>query len=101
MTSSCASLVGELPSEGYAYGGGGRRITRVKLSLGKGKTWRLANIDYDEDRYREAGEQYFCGGRLEMSWRESSLCWCFWNIDIPVNDMRIEKDMLVRQWTRA
>src|SRR4051812_22650598 len=43
--------------KGYAYGGGGRRVTRVEISTDKGKTWRLANIDYAEDRYRDAGPQ--------------------------------------------
>jgi hypothetical protein len=27
---------------GYAYGGGGRRVTRVELSLDEGITWSLA-----------------------------------------------------------
>lgn len=27
---------------GYAYGGGGRRVTRVEVSLDEGATWSLA-----------------------------------------------------------
>jgi nitrate reductase (NAD(P)H) len=82
-------------ARGYAYSGGGRRITRVELSLDQGKTWRLADIDYAEDRYREV-ERDLCGGRLDMSWRESCFCWCFWTLDILVQDLASSQDLLVR-----
>lgn len=91
--------VGSKPNyrvKGYAYGGGGRRVTRVEVSLDKGKSWRLANIDYAEDRYREAGPHQLFGGELDVEWRESSFCWCFWNIDIGVSDLAQSKDILVR-----
>jgi nitrate reductase (NAD(P)H) len=29
---------------GYAYGGGGRRVTRVEVSLDEGAEWSLANM---------------------------------------------------------
>jgi len=83
-------------ARGYAYGGGGRRITRVEISLDKGATWRLANIDYPEDRYREAREQDLFGGVLDMSWRESSFCWCFWDLKIKMDDLKSAKDIFVR-----
>ncbi|KAL1628717.1 hypothetical protein SLS56_005709 [Neofusicoccum ribis] len=82
--------------KGYAYGGGGRRVTRVEVSLDKGKTWRLSNIDYAEDRYREAAPQDLLGGRLDMDWRESCFCWCFWDIDIPVSELKEASDVVVR-----
>ena len=82
-------------AKGYAYSGGGRRVTRVEVSLDQGKTWRLANIDYPEDRYREVNH-YLFGGRIDMSWRESSFCWCHWNIDITVSDLSSSKDLLVK-----
>ncbi|GAB7332409.1 hypothetical protein MBLNU13_g04219t1 [Cladosporium sp. NU13] len=82
--------------KGYAYGGGGRRVTRVEISIDKGKTWRLANIDYAEDRYREAGPQQLFNGALDMEWRESSFCWCFWNLDIAVSELAESQDILVR-----
>jgi nitrate reductase (NAD(P)H) len=82
--------------KGYAYGGGGRRVTRVEISTDKGKTWRLANIDYAEDRYREAGPQQLFNGALDMEWRESSFCWCFWNLDIAVSELAESQDILVR-----
>lgn len=82
--------------KGYAYGGGGRRVTRVEISLDKGKTWRLANIDYAEDRYREASPRKLYGGTVDLDWREASFCWCFWNLDIAVSDLADSKDILVR-----
>ncbi|KAL8697180.1 MAG: hypothetical protein Q9224_002438 [Gallowayella concinna] len=82
-------------TKGYAYGGGGRRITRVELSLDKGTSWRLANIEYPEDKYRDS-EQYLFGGRLDMSWRDSCFCWCFWSLSLPVSDLANSTDILVR-----
>ena len=82
-------------AKGYAYSGGGRRITRVELSLDKGRTWRLAEIDYAEDRFREADKNLY-GGRLDMSWRESCFCWCHWSLGIPVSELANAKDLVVR-----
>ena len=81
--------------KGYAYGGGGRRVTRVEISIDKGLTWHLAHIDYAEDRYREA-EQNLYGGRLDMSWRESCFCWCHWSYDVPASSLAEAKDIVVR-----
>jgi nitrate reductase (NAD(P)H) len=81
---------------GYAYSGGGRRITRAEVSIDKGKTWRLANIDYAEDKYRAIEDKQLFGGRLDMDWRETSFCWCFWNLDLAVSELKDAKDILVR-----
>ncbi|EFQ27580.1 hypothetical protein CGRA01v4_03058 [Colletotrichum graminicola] len=82
---------------GYAYGGGGRRITRVEVTLDRGKTWLLANIDYPEDTYRLAPEgETLYGGRVDMDWRETSFCWCFWNLDIPIVQLADAADIMVR-----
>ena len=82
---------------GYAYAGGGKRITRMELTLDKGKTWRLANMRYPEDDYRLApeGDTLF-GGKIDVTWREASFCWSFWDIDIPVEDLAGADDMMVR-----
>ncbi|MCJ1479131.1 hypothetical protein MMC13_007815 [Lambiella insularis] len=82
-------------AKGYAYAGGGRRITRVEISLDKGRTWQLADIDYPEDRYREVERSLF-GGRLDLTWTETCFCWCFWSLDIPVSKLADAKDILVR-----
>jgi nitrate reductase (NAD(P)H) len=81
---------------GYAYGGGGRRVTRVEISLDKGKSWRLADIEYPEDKYRSAPEQELYGGTLDVWWRETCFCWCFWNLEIPVDQLKEAKDVFVR-----
>lgn len=88
-------------AKGYAYGGGGRRVTRVEISLDKGKTWKLAEIDYAEDRYREAADQDLFGGALDVNWRESCFCWCFWKLDIPVSDLKAADDIMVRAMDEA
>lgn len=82
-------------TRGYAYSGGGRRITRVELSLDKGMSWRLADIEYPEDRYRDVEVELF-GGRLDMSWRESCFCWCQWSLELSVSELKGAKDMLLR-----
>ena len=82
-------------AKGYAYGGGGRRVTRVEISLNKGSTWRLANIEYPEDKYRDVEKELY-GGRLDMSWRETSFCWCFWSIDLSIDELSSAQDMFVR-----
>jgi nitrate reductase (NAD(P)H) len=82
-------------ARGYAYSGGGRRITRIEVSLDKGKTWRLANIEYAEDRYREVERELY-GGRLDMSWRETCFCWCFWSLDLKIKELASTKDIFVR-----
>jgi nitrate reductase (NAD(P)H) len=83
---------------GYAYGGGGRRVTRVEITSDKGKSWTLANIHYPEDAYREYEDENLelCGGRLNMSWRETSFCWCFWDLEIPTSQLNASSDIMVR-----
>ncbi|KAI0132459.1 hypothetical protein BJ170DRAFT_592414 [Xylariales sp. AK1849] len=92
-----SSALGAYKVRGYAYAGAGKRITRVEVTLDKGKNWTLAHISYPEDEYRLApeGEQLY-GGRLDMSWRESCFCWCFWNLDIPVAGLQQADDIMVR-----
>jgi nitrate reductase (NAD(P)H) len=104
-------------AKGYAYAGGGRRITRVEISLDGGKckftrydntskmteanthvsfpAWRLAEIEYAEDKYRNFEGDLF-GGKVDMWWRESSFCWSFWSLEIPVPDMEVSDAILVR-----
>ncbi len=84
-------------ARGYAYGGGGRRVTRVEVTLDKGKSWILANIYYHEDLYRSAPEgEILFGGRLDMEWRETSFCWCFWDVELQVKDLEGSADVMIR-----
>ncbi|KAH9888184.1 hypothetical protein F4778DRAFT_410797 [Xylariomycetidae sp. FL2044] len=93
---------GRYKVQGYAYAGGGKRITRVEVTLDKGKSWMLANISYPEDEYRLAPEEEtLFGGRLDMSWRESCFCWCFWDLDIAIPELQRSEDIMVRAMDEA
>lgn len=82
---------------GYAYGGGGRRITRVEVTLDRGKSWSLAQVKYPEDNYRlSADGDSLYGGRVDMWWRETSFCWSFWEVKIPVARLAEAEDVMVR-----
>ncbi|CZT00772.1 hypothetical protein WAI453_009147 [Rhynchosporium graminicola] len=83
---------------GYAYGGGGRRVTRVEVTLDKGKSWALANIRYHEDDYREQADEdeMLFGGKLDMGWRETCFTWCFWDIELKIDDLALSGDIMVR-----
>ncbi|RAH64062.1 nitrate reductase NiaD [Aspergillus aculeatinus CBS 121060] len=95
------SLAGPMYTvKGYAYAGGGRRITRVEISLDKGKTWRLADITYAEDKYREFEGDLF-GGKVDMSWRETCFCWIFWSLDIAIPELADTDAILVRAMDEA
>ncbi|OJJ35212.1 hypothetical protein ASPWEDRAFT_500372 [Aspergillus wentii DTO 134E9] len=82
-------------AKGYAYAGGGKRVTRVEISLDKGKSWRLADIEYAEDKYRDFEGDLF-GGKVDMYWRENCFCWCFWSLNIPTSDLENSDALLVR-----
>lgn len=113
-----AGPTGTYTAQGYAYAGGGRRINRVEISFDKGKcrqtcrnlasypktdiviAWRLANIEYPEDKYREYESDLF-GGKVDMFWRETCFCWCFWNLEIPIADLTESDAILVRAMDEA
>lgn len=96
-TTTTTTTINTFKFQGYAYAGGGRRVTRVELTLDRGRSWRLADISYPEDEYRLApeGETLF-GGRLDVGWRESCFCWCFWSLEIPLADLALAGDVMVR-----
>ena len=94
----CTSL-GEAATydiKGYAYTGGGRRVTRVEVSLDDGETWRLAEIDYVEDLYRHVTAQDPVYGRLDMSESENCWCWIFWKYTVPVGALQRSSVIMVR-----
>ncbi|ODV96273.1 hypothetical protein PACTADRAFT_2564 [Pachysolen tannophilus NRRL Y-2460] len=84
------------PVRGFAYNGGGIRVGRVEISLDRGKSWRLAEIDYPEDKYRDAGIFELFGGEVNVCERMSYLCWCFWKIDVKKIELKNAKDIVVR-----
>ncbi|CAM9153461.1 unnamed protein product, partial [Heterosigma akashiwo] len=68
--------------KGYAYSGGGRRVTRVELSFDEGDTWELAALTHPE-RPTRAGK----------SW-----CWCFWEYAAPFMSLLRAQQVMVRAW---
>ena len=118
-TLEIASAGPSYTAKGYAYAGGGRRITRVEISVDKGDcmrraspkkifnslltsllAWRLADIHYAEDKYRDFEGDLF-GGKVDMHWRETCFCWCFWSLDIPLLDLENSEAILVRAMDEA
>jgi nitrate reductase (NAD(P)H) len=61
---------GSYTIKGYAYSGGGRKVTRVELSFDGGKTWKLCELDYPEERHSHAP----ANGKY---W-----CWMFWEYTV-------------------
>lgn len=62
----------KIPFRGYAYSGGGRKITRVELSLDGGRTWPFpATIHRGEPPTRHG-----------MHW-----AWVHWSVDIALGDL--------------
>ncbi|KAA8498335.1 Nitrate reductase NADH 2 [Porphyridium purpureum] len=55
---------------GYAYSGGGRKITRVEVSLNGGKTWELAAVQRPEEKFSHSTKfgRYYC--------------WVFWTMEV-------------------
>ena len=82
------SLVGfdkEFDVGGYAYTGGGRKVTRVEISLDKGKSWKLAEIDRKEKP-----------NAYGMYW-----CWIWWTYKLRVVDLIGRKEIWCRAWDAA
>lgn len=82
--------------KGFAYNGGGKRVGRVEISIDGGRNWRLCEINYPEDLYRDAGYVELFGGTINVCDRMSCLCWCFWNLQIPKGELKLAKDIVVR-----
>jgi nitrate reductase (NAD(P)H) len=82
--------------KGYAYAGGGRRVTRVEISSDDGNSWRLANIDYPEDLFRKVVHFDPIYGDLDMTDSDTCFCWCFWSFDIEISALKASRAIMVR-----
>uniref|UniRef100_A0A804PN41 Nitrate reductase [NAD(P)H] n=1 Tax=Zea mays TaxID=4577 RepID=A0A804PN41_MAIZE len=71
--------------KGYAYSGGGRKVTRVEVTLDGGETWHVCSLDHPE-RPTKYGKYW---------------CWCFWSVDVEVLDVLGAKEIAVRAWDEA
>lgn len=72
---------------GYAYGGGGRRVNRVEITLDAGKIWILAEISYPEDLYRKQAFKSDVWGTIDLTDRDESYCWAFWECKVKVSEL--------------
>uniref|UniRef100_A0A0D3H179 FAD-binding FR-type domain-containing protein n=1 Tax=Oryza barthii TaxID=65489 RepID=A0A0D3H179_9ORYZ len=71
--------------KGYAYSGGGKRITRVEVTLDGGETWLVCVLDLPE-KPTKYGKHW---------------CWCFWSVEVEVLDLLGAKEIAVRAWDQS
>lgn len=84
------------PVGGYVYAGGGRRVTRVEVTLDDGASWQLCDISYPEDAYRSRAFEGRIWGRLDLTERDECFCWAMWRIELPIADLKAAKCIAVR-----
>ncbi|KAF3324119.1 nitrate reductase [Carex littledalei] len=70
---------------GYAYSGGGKKVTRVEVTLDGGETWLVCSLDIQE-KPNKYGKYW---------------CWCFWSVEVEVLDMLAAKEISVRAWDES
>jgi len=62
--------------------GGGRKVTRVEVTLDGGETWHVCTLDHTE-KPNKYGKYW---------------CWCFWSLEVEVLDLLGAKEIAVRAW---
>nr|GLL44044.1 nitrate reductase [NADH]-like isoform X2 [Ipomoea trifida] len=67
---------------GYAYSGGGKKVTRVEVTMDGGETWLVCDLDHQE-KPNKYGKYW---------------CWCFWSLEVEVLDLLSAKEIAVRAW---
>ncbi|KAL7509508.1 hypothetical protein ACHAXN_010964 [Cyclotella atomus] len=80
-----SSMGTSYPITGYAYTGGGRRITRCEVTTDGGTHWHVAKLNQIE-RPNDYG----------MYW-----CWVWWEYDLPVAELVGAKEIWCRAWDEA
>nr|AHM76763.1 nitrate reductase [Morus alba]AHM76764.1 nitrate reductase [Morus alba] len=68
--------------KGYAYSGGGKKVTRVEVTMDGGETWHLCTLDHPE-KPNKYGKYW---------------CWCFWSLEVEVLNLLVAKEIAVRAW---
>ncbi|KAJ3695938.1 hypothetical protein LUZ60_001315 [Juncus effusus] len=71
--------------KGYSYSGGGRKVTRVEITLDGGETWRVCSLDHPEKP-----------SKYGKYW-----CWCFWSLEVEILDLLGSKEVAVRAWDES
>ncbi|PON76616.1 Phenol hydroxylase reductase [Parasponia andersonii] len=67
---------------GYAYSGGGKKVTRVEVTMDGGETWHVCTLDHPE-KPNKYGKYW---------------CWCFWSLEVEVLNLLVAKEIAVRAW---
>lgn len=75
-----------IPVEGYAYSGGGRKITRVEVSVDGGITWGLCQVIYPETMPRHSTKYW---------------TWCHWMILVEPWKLMRASEIVVRAFDTA
>ncbi|XP_028757479.1 inducible nitrate reductase [NADH] 2-like [Neltuma alba] len=70
---------------GYAYSGGGRKVTRVEVTMDGGETWSLATLERSE-KPNKYGKYW---------------CWSLWSLEVEALDLLRDKEIAVRAWDEA
>ncbi|KAI3948289.1 hypothetical protein MKW92_004398 [Papaver armeniacum] len=71
---------------GYAYSGGGKKVTRVETKqMDGGNSWYLCTLNHPE-KPNKYGKYW---------------CWCFWSLEVEVLDLIGAKDIAVRAWDQT
>ncbi|CAO2834706.1 unnamed protein product [Amaranthus hypochondriacus] len=70
---------------GYAYSGGGKKVTRVEVTMDGGETWQVCELDHQE-KPTKYGKYW---------------CWCFWSLEVEVLDLLGAKEIAVRAWDES
>ncbi|BFG19173.1 hypothetical protein CerSpe_054470 [Prunus speciosa] len=68
--------------KGYAYSGGGKKVTRVEVTMDGGDTWQVCTLDHQE-KPNKYGKYW---------------CWCFWSLEVEVLSLIVAKEIAVRAW---
>ncbi|GMP47109.1 hypothetical protein CsSME_00015021 [Camellia sinensis var. sinensis] len=67
---------------GYAYSGGGKKVTRVEVTMDGGETWHVCEVEHKE-KPNKYGKYW---------------CWCFWSLEVEVLHLVATKEIAVRAW---
>jgi nitrate reductase (NAD(P)H) len=70
---------------GYAYTGGGRKITRVEISIDGGIHWELTDLDRKEKPTPHG-----------MHW-----CWIWWSYSLPIASLLQCPEIMCRAWDES
>jgi nitrate reductase (NAD(P)H) len=65
--------------------GGGKKVTRVEVTLDGGETWLVCDLAHPE-KPNKYGKYW---------------CWCFWSVEVEVLDLLGAKEIAVRAWDQS